>query len=114
LRRWEELRPELDARGIQLVTLCTDSTEEIRAGRAKHGAQALMLSDADLAVTTLFNLINGNLNITPKGTRPMPIPTSILVDAESRVRWIDQSKDYQVRTNKTRVLAAIQQELAAG
>jgi peroxiredoxin len=114
LRRWEELRPELDARGIQLVTLCSDTTEEIRTGRAKHGAKALMLSDPDLAVTKLFNLVNGNLNITPKGTGPMPIPTTILVDAESRVRWIDQSKDYQVRSSKPRVLAAIQQELGAG
>ena len=96
------------------MTLCTDSTEEIRAGRSKHGAQAVMLSDADLTVTTRFNLVNEKLNITPKGTRPMPIPTTILVNAQSQVRWIDQSTDYQVRSNKSRVLEAIERELGSG
>jgi peroxiredoxin len=114
LRRWEELRPELVARGIELVTLSTDSTEEIRVGRGKHGVQGVMLSDVDLSVTTLFNLVNTNFGITPKGANPMPIPTTILVDAKSTVRWIDQSTDYQVRSSKERVLAAIEQELGAG
>ncbi len=93
------------------MTLCTDSSEEIRKDRGKHGAKAIMLSDADLKVTTLYNLVNGNLGITPKGTSAMPIPTTILVDAEGKVRWIDQSTDYQVRSNKVRVLAALEREL---
>ena len=114
MRRWEELRPELEARGIELVTLCSDSTEEIRQGRAKHGARAVMLSDADLSVTRLYNLVNDKHNLTPKGRGPMPIPTTILVDADCRVRWIDQAKDYQVRTSATRVRAAIEQELGSG
>jgi peroxiredoxin len=110
LRRWEELRPQLDARGIQIVTLSTDSPEEIRKGRHAHGVQAIMLSDADLAVTDRFNLRNQS-NITPGGIRPMPIPTTFLVDAEGVARWIDQSTDYQVRSNPARVLAAIEANL---
>ena len=112
MRRWEELRPELDARGVQIVTLCTDSAEEIRAGRDKHGAKAVMLSDEDLAVTRRFQLVNTRINLTPKGTKPMPIPTTILVDAAGTVRWIDQARDYQVRSSRERVLAAIEQHLA--
>ena len=112
MRRWEELRPELDARGIQIVTLSTDTTVEIRKGRANHGVQATMLSDADLVVTDLFNLRN-QTNITPGGIRPMPIPTTFLVDAGGIVRWIDQSTDYQVRSDPTRVLAAIEAHLDA-
>ena len=72
-----------------------------------------MLSDVDLEVTTQFNLVNGNINITPKGTKPMPIPTTLLVDGQGVVRWIDQSTDYQVRSNHTLVLTAIERELGS-
>ena len=33
MRRWEELRPQLDEREIQIVTLCTDSPAKILEGR---------------------------------------------------------------------------------
>jgi peroxiredoxin len=117
LRRWEELRPLLDARGVQLVTLCTDSPAQIRAGRAKHGARAVMLSDESLAVTDLYNLRNPT-NFAPgkdgglPTLRGLPIPTTILVDAQGVVRWIDQSTDYQVRSDPERVRAALNAALA--
>ena len=113
MRRWEELRPELDARGIQIVTLSTDTPEEIRKSRGNHGVQATMLSDADLSVTDRFNLRN-QTNIAPGGIRPMPIPTTFLVDAQGILRWIDQATDYQVRSDPSRVLAAIEANLGAG
>ena len=112
MRRWEELRPELDERGIQIVTLSTDTPAAILEGRASHGAQATMLSDADLAVTDQFNLRN-QTNIAPGGIRPLPIPTTMLVDAAGVLRWIDQSTDYQVRSDPTRVFAAIEAHLPA-
>ena len=117
MRRWEELRPELDARGVQLVALCTDTPEQIRAGRAKHGARAVMLSDESLAVTDQFNLRNPT-NFAPGKNggaptlRALPIPTTILVDAHGVVRWIDQSTDYQVRSDPERVRAALNAALA--
>ena len=107
MRRWEDLRPELDARGIEIVTVCTDTPEQIRKGRAKHGAKAVMLSDPDLDVTTRYRIRNEG-NLTPKGWTSMPIPTTILVDAGGVVRWIDQAEDYQVRSHPERVLRAIE------
>jgi peroxiredoxin len=117
LRRWEELRPLLDAKGVQIVTLCSDSPAQIRAGRAKHGARAVMLSDETLAVTDRFNLRNPT-NFAPgkdggvPTLRPLPIPTTLLVDAQGIVRWIDQSTDYQVRSDPERVRAALSAALA--
>ncbi len=102
----------MDARGIQIVTLSTDTPEEIRKSRGKHGVQATMLSDADLSVTDRFNLRN-QTNIAPGGIRPMPIPTTFLVDAQGILRWIDQATDYQVRSDPSRVLAAIEINLGA-
>ena len=111
MRRWEDLRPQLDARSVQLVTICTDTPEEIRKQRKKHGAEAVMLSDPELEVTNRYNLRNER-NVSPKGIAPMPIPTTFLVDAQGIVRWIDQAEDYQVRSHPARVLQAIEEGLA--
>jgi len=92
------------------VTVCSDTPEEIRKGRAKHGAQAIMLADPDLEVTDLYNLRNPG-NVTPKGWKGMPIPTTLLVDADGIVRWIDQATDYQIRSHPERVLAALRNAL---
>ena len=106
LRRWEELRPELDARGIAIVTVSAETPEKLRAGRGKHGLAATLLADPDLAVTKQYGLVNWK-GLSPGGLAHLPIPTAILVDAEGVVRWIDQAADYQVRSHPDRVLAAI-------
>ena len=112
LRRWEEMRAELDARGIAIVTVCSDSAEQIRQGRAKHGLHATMLPDSDLVITDRYNLRNPK-NFAPKPGLiiPLPIPTTILVDADGIVRWIDQASDYMHRSDPERVLGAIRATL---
>lgn len=111
MRRWEELRPELDELDVQLVTVCADHPEQIRKGKSKHGLDAVMLSDQDLSVTRLFNLENTARMVKPPGVLGLPIPTSILSDAGGIVRWIDQSSNYQVRSQPDRVLAALKSAL---
>ncbi len=114
MRRWEDLRPELDSFGVELVAISADTPEQIRKGRAKHGSQAVMLADPDLEVTTRYNLRNDR-NLAPPRPgmiRPLPIPTTVLVDAEGIVRWIDQAEDYQIRSHPERVLGAIREHLA--
>ena len=94
--------------------LCSDTPEEIRRGRSKHGARAVLLSDADLAVTDRYALRNPG-NITPpihgRIWNGMPIPTTFLVDAAGCVRWVDQARDYQVRSDPERVLEALRKHL---
>jgi peroxiredoxin len=108
LRRWEELRPELDARGIAIVTVCADAAEAIRRGRAKHGLRAVMVPDPDLAITDRYSLRNPRGFALKSGVIvPLPIPTTILVDASGTVRWIDQATDYMRRSAPERVLGAI-------
>jgi peroxiredoxin len=105
LRRWEELRPELDKR------VCTDTPAKIRTGRGKHKLQATMLSDRRLDVTDLYGLRNQAVDSGPPGVRGQPVPTTILADADGVVRWIDQSENYQRRSGPEDVLAAIQEHI---
>jgi peroxiredoxin len=111
LRRWEELRPELDRRDVRIVTVCTDTPEKIRSGRTKHGLQATMLSDRSLAVTNLYGLRNQAVNTGPPGVPGQPVPTTILADATGRVLWMDQSENYQRRSEPGYVLAALEAHL---
>ena len=108
LRRWNELAPELERRGIAIVTVCSDGAEQIRSGRSKHGLRATMLPDPDLAITDRYRLRSPK-NFAPKAgvIIPLPIPTTILVDADGIVRWIDQAADYMQRSDPQRVLDAI-------
>jgi peroxiredoxin len=108
LRRWEELRPELEARGIGIVAVSSDSVETTATGMHRHRLRAVMLADPDLAVTDRYNIRNPrNLALKSGIIVPLAIPTTFLVDGDGTVRWIDQSDDYQRRSDPARVLAAI-------
>ncbi len=111
MRRWEELRPELDARGVRIVTICTDTPAKILAGHAKHGLQATMLSDRTLSVTRLYGLENQAIHSGPPGVPGLPVPTTLLADADGTVRWMDQSENYQRRSDPEIVSAALRQHL---
>jgi peroxiredoxin len=96
---------------VQVVTVCTDTPAQIRKGMSKHGARAVMLADPQLAVTRQYGLENTAPRVKPPGVPGLPIPTTILADAEGIVRWIDQAEDYQVRSQPARVLGAIRAAL---
>lgn len=111
MRRLEELRAEFDRRGITLVTVSTDHPEEIRAERDRHGLQAIMLSDPELVVTDAFGLRNTGYNSAPPGedAPALPVPTTLLVDRDGRVLWMDQAENYQRRSGPEVVLAAMRE-----
>jgi peroxiredoxin len=90
--------------------VCTDKPASVKAGHRKHGLEAVMLSDPDLAVTDLYGLRNQKIQSGPPG-KPQPVPTSILADANGVVRWIDQSENYQRRSDPDFVLAALREHL---
>jgi peroxiredoxin len=113
LRRWEDLRSEFDQRGVQIVTVSTDHPEEIRESRSAHGLQATMLSDPELVVTDAFGLRNLGYHSAPPrdDAEALPVPTSLLVNGQGRVLWMDQSENYQRRSGPEVVLAALREHL---
>jgi peroxiredoxin len=72
-----------------------------------------MLSDPDLAVTDAFGLRNQGIHSAPPGddTEALPVPTSLLIDADGKVLWMDQSENYQRRSGPEVVLAALKRHL---
>jgi peroxiredoxin len=110
LRRLEELRAEFDRRGVQVVTVSTDSPETIADERHLHGLNARMLSDVDLSVTDAFGLRNTGVHSAPPSHESvaLPVPATLLVDAEGRVLWLDLSENYQQRSDPAVVLAAME------
>ena len=75
-----------------------------------HGLQARMLSAPDLLVTDAFGLRNQGFHSAPPGddTQALPVPTTLLVDTNGKVLWIDMSENYQRRSDPEVVLAAMQ------
>ncbi len=79
--------------------MCTDTPNQIAQARAKHGLQGTFLADPELVVTDQFGLRNLNTAVRPPGLSGLPIPTTLMLDAEGVVRWKDQSADYMQRSD---------------
>lgn len=99
---------------MQVVTISTDHPEVIRKNRGVHGLKARMLSDRDLAVTDAFGLRNQLIHSGPMGgdqAEALPVPTTLLIDAEGKVVWMEQAENYQRRSGPEVVLAALKTHL---
>lgn len=72
-----------------------------------------MLSDRDLEVTDAFGLRNTLIHSGPVDPEleALPVPMSILVDADGRVVWVEMAENYQRRSGPEVVLAAIEAHL---
>ena len=72
-----------------------------------------MLSDRTLAVTDAFGLRNqGTHSGNPRDEiEALPVPTSLLVDGDGRVLWMDVAENYQRRSGPAVVLAALRRHL---
>jgi peroxiredoxin len=95
-----------------VVTICTDTPGAIKSGMAKHGLQATMLSDRKAEMIDQFGIRNQGFHSgIPGGAKALPIPTTALVDSKGIVRWVDQSENYQRRSDPDYVLGAIREAL---
>jgi peroxiredoxin len=93
--------------------MCTDSPEQISKAKSKHGLQAIMLSDRKCEVIESLGIRNQGFHSGLPGGPLLPIPTTVLVDAAGIVRWIDQSENYQRRSDPDRVRTALADALGS-
>lgn len=115
------MQPDLDEHGIRLIALSKDTVEEAATHKIRDGLSLTLLADPKLDVirqfgvehhkalgfnTGTFSLFGLPLALTPS-FKTMAIPTSLLVDEDGVIRWIDQADDYRLRSSNDRVLEAV-------
>lgn len=73
-----------------------------------------MLSDPNAELIDQFGIRNQGFHSgIPGGAKALPIPTTALIDSQGVVQWVDQSENYQRRSDPEYVMAAIRHALQA-
>lgn len=71
-----------------------------------------MLADRKVKLITRLGIRNQGFHSgIPGQAKALPIPTTVLIDAEGIVRWVDQHENYQSRSNPEIVMAAVKASL---
>jgi len=115
------MQSDLEKYGVSVIALSKDSVEEAATHKKRDRLKIKLLSDSNLKVirqygvehhkafgfnTTKFIIGGLPLALTPS-FKTMAIPTSILIDENGIIQWIDQSDDYRIRSNGDHVLNAV-------
>lgn len=124
LQRFNEMQKngEFAKYDISVVALSKDTPEEVMIHRERDNLSVKLLSDAKLKVIRQYGVEHhksygfetGSFKILGvpvrfKGSfKSMAIPTTLLIDEEGIIRWIDQAEDYRIRSDNARLLPTIE------
>ncbi len=115
------MQPDLEKFGVSVVALSKDSVDEAAIHKTRDELSLTLLADPKLEVirqygvehhkalgfsTGRFTLGGIPFSLTPS-FKTMAIPTSLLVDEDGVIVWIDQADDYRLRSDERRVLQAV-------
>ena len=127
MQRFEAMREDLAASKVEVIALSKDSVETAAAHKRRDGLTLTLLADPTLEVirqygvehhkavefsTGKVNLFGIHVAVVPS-VKTMAIPTSLLIDEDGVVRWIDQTDDYRLRSHPERVLQAVEAAFGA-
>ncbi|TFH22085.1 MAG: redoxin domain-containing protein [Myxococcales bacterium] len=114
------MSPLMERYGVTVLALSKDTPEFARVHRERDGLSFTLLTDPDVSIIKRFGLLHeGGLEfrtsftvwglpvgwMTRKGQ--MAITTTLLLDEEGIVRWIDQADDYRLRGDRARTENAL-------
>lgn len=117
-----ELIDELDARGVGLIAVSPQKPDGSLTMQEKHGLRFAVLSDPDNTLLRDARILTApspearaaqlelglDLEaVNASGTTTLPMPTTLLIDPDLIVRWVDVHPDYSTRTEPTEILAAV-------
>ena len=115
------MKDELAASNITMIALSKDDVETTAEHKRQDGLSMALLSDPELNVIRQYgvehhkaievsgatvNLFGIRAGFTPS-IKTMAIPTTLLIDEEGTVRWIDQTDDYRMRSHNERILEKV-------
>ena len=123
LKMFDELKPELNKYEVQTIALSGDTTEQAKVHHERDELKLLLLSDPMLIsvkkygvehhkavgwssdnMKTVFGI---SISMNAFKYRSMSIPTTILVDENGIIQWIDQSDDYRIRASREKIISAL-------
>jgi peroxiredoxin len=117
-----ELVPELDRRGVRLVAISPQAPDGSLSMQEKNALSFTVLSDPGNQVAKAIGIVTGpsdearaaqlqlGLDLTTvnaDGTTGLPMPTTLIVDGDRVVRWVDVHLDYTTRSEPKEILAAL-------
>ena len=106
-----------------MVALSKDNRADVAMHANRDKLSLLLLSDPQLEVirqygvehhkavefsTARFSIAGTPLALVPS-VKTMAIPTSLLIDENGVIRWIDQAEDYRLRSDEMRVMQAVRE-----
>ena len=115
------MKDELATYKVEVIALSKDTVEASAAHMRRGGISMPLLADPELEVirrygvehhraleasTGKFSVAGVHLAMVPS-IKTMAIPTSLLIDEDGVIRWIDQTDDYRLRSSNERVLQAV-------
>jgi peroxiredoxin len=123
LRRFEAMKEELGQHEVKVVALSKDSIKDAAHHKRRDKLSFTVLSDPKLEVlqqygvehhkaiefsSISFSIFGVPLALVPS-IKKMAIPTSLLIDEEGVIRWVDQTDDYRLRSNEERIMTAVKE-----
>ena len=117
------MSPLFDRYGVRVIALSKDTTEQAAAQKVRDELPFPLLSDPKLKVIEAFGLLHhkaiqfrsfrlfGIPMGYPNGFKTMAIPTTLIIDEEGIVRFIDQADDYRIRGDEARIREALRSVL---
>ncbi len=117
------MAPLLEDYGVSVVALSRDTPQQAAAQRVRDGLSFPLLSDPELQLVEGLGLLHegaivfrtilvGSVRFPlgfPVGFQRMAIPTTLLLDEDHVVRWVDQADDYRIRGDESRTREALRQ-----
>lgn len=116
------LTSELNARGVALIAVSPQTPDGSLSLAEKHALTYTVVSDPGnqiaKALGIVFTLGDGAREAQAKlgldlaevnadGTAELPLTTTVLVDTDGVIRWIDVHPDYTSRSEPAEILAAV-------
>lgn len=124
LRHYErELVPALDARGVRLLAISPQLPDGSLKTKEKLELSFTVLSDPGNRLARQLGIVitpssaslerqrSRGLDLAERnadGTPELPMPTTLIVDADHTVRWIDVHPDYVTRTETSEIISALE------
>jgi peroxiredoxin len=127
LQRFEAMKDELAANKVEVIALSKDSVEVAAVHKQRDALSMTVLADPALEIIRQYGVEHqkalevstGKVNMfgvhlaTVPSIKTMAIPTSLLIDEDGVIRWIDQTDDYRLRSHNERILQAVKEAFGA-